>query len=386
MADNTIKVLHIIPPGNGYFGGIEAFLCGYYKNMNRSKFHFDFSFCGLNTMKIKMSSQLLKDSKFIEYNVLTSNKNKVYNWILLIQKIRENLRAEQYDVVEIHTGSPMIQAVCGLSMIGMHVEIKIAHSHARILLTNRLLPKIIGRICTKIIQVTYDKFFACSKEAGGIFGKRIVDSERFIIIKNAIQMDDFKFDENIRKHIRNQYEIAEDTIVVGHVARLAEVKNQVFLIDVFKAFHDKNSNSVLWIVGEGKCRSGIEKKVLEYGLNNDVVLFGKRNDVNELLQAMDVFIMTSIAEGLCISAIESQAAGLPTIVSTGIPEECRITDLLIRIPLERGALAWADEVGKMASLKNNRDYYEQIKSSGYDLKTAAAFLENQYNNIQKDLV
>lgn len=383
MMFDMIKVLHIMSPGTGNFGGIEAFLCGYYENMDRTKYHFDFSFCSSNTMKLKMSSPLLKDSKFSEYNVLDLNRHKVYKWVLLSRKIRENLRAEQYNVVEVHSGSPLIQAVCGLSMIGMHVETKIAHSHARIYPTNRLLPKVIGKICTKIIQVTYDKFFACSKEAGALFGKKVIASKRFKIIKNAVSADKFKFDGTIRKRIRDQYNIADDTIIVGHVARLAEEKNQEFLIDVFNAYHDKNANSLLWVVGEGKCRSNIEKKVLEYGLNNDVVLFGERNDVNELLQAMDVFIMTSVAEGLCISAIESQAAGLPTIVSIGIPEECRITDLLIRIPLEQGALVWADEVAKMVSLKNNRDYCERIKNSGYDLNTAAAFLENQYK-IQKD--
>ena len=384
MVDNTIKVLNIMSPGTGNFGGIDAFVCEYYENMDRTKYHFDFSFCGSNTMKLKMSDAAFENSKFVEYNALNSNEHKIYKWILLSRKIRGNLKAEKYDVVEVHTGSPMIQAVCGLSMIGTHVGIKIAHSHARIFPTNRLLPKIVTRICTKIIQITYDKFFACSEEAGELYGKKVIASNRFKKINNAVSADKFKFDGTVRERIRNQYNIAEDTIVVGHVARLAKEKNQGFLIDVFKTLHDKNSNSVLWIVGEGKCRSDIEKKVLEYGLMKEVVLFGERSDVNELLQAMDVFVMTSVSEGLCISAIESQAAGLPTIVSTGIPEECKITDLLTRLPLEQGALIWADEAARMVSLNNNRDRYEQIISSGYDLKTAAAFLEQQYVSSREE--
>ena len=93
---------------------------------------------------------------------------------------------------------------------------------------------------------------------------------------------------------------------------------------------------------------------------------------------MDVFLITSFLEGLCISAIESQTAGLPTFVSTGVPKECVITDLIYRISLEESPEEWAHQIIKRLPLHTRKDCANDIINSGYDIKEAAIALQSLY--------
>lgn len=110
------RILHIISPGSGNFGGIEAFLCGYYEYMDKNEVLFDFSFCGANTMKMKMKDTIFHNSTFTEYNAILPSSNTFTNWKTLIKQIKDQVKHNKYDIVEVHSASPLIQAVCGLAL------------------------------------------------------------------------------------------------------------------------------------------------------------------------------------------------------------------------------------------------------------------------------
>ncbi len=372
-----IRVLHIVSPGTGDYGGIEAFLSGYYEFMDKSKIKFDFSFCGKNTMRFKMQDELFTGSSFTEYNALKSRNNSFRNWFVLIESIRKQLKDSKYDVIEIHSASPLILACCGWALIGCRSSVKIAHSHALATSNGSVLAKMLRWICTSIIQGTYDYYFSCSNAAATVFGKKVIVSDKYFKIFNAIPERRFVFNQTIRDNIRKSFNLDQTTTVIGHVARLSVEKNQEFLVEVFNAYHKKNGNSVLWIVGEGNNRINIEKRIKKLNLQSDVLLFGERRDVAELLQAMDIFLITSFGEGLCISAIESQAAGLRTIVSNGVPNECGITDLFFRLPLEDGPDAWGDFISTKDEYER-KDTIDEIRSSGYDIEMASSSLQELY--------
>ena len=216
-----------------------------------------------------------------------------------------------------------------------------------------------------------------SNAAGRMFGASIVGTRRFCVINNAIDSTRFAYNQKTRSTLRKTLGIDDDCIVIGHVARLSEEKNQVFLVDIFYEIKKEYEKAQLWIIGEGPSRSDIEKRIDRLNISDSVKLFGQRPDVPELLQAMDAFVITSHREGLCISAVESQAAGLPTFVSTNVPEECKVTNNVVRIPLSYNAKKWAELI--IHNLSSDRyDMRAEIIKNGYDIHQSAKDLEDFY--------
>ena len=136
--------------------------------------------------------------------------------------------------------------------------------------------------------------------------------------------------------------------------------------------HTKNDNTRLLLIGSGELEDDIRKKVEEEGLSNAVVFLGNKENVNEYMQAMDVFVLPSRYEGLSITAIEAQAAGLPCVFSDAMTRETKKTESVTFLSLDDSAESWADRVlavteqGKEASGEKRRHGAKDIVLAGYD--------------------
>ena len=110
-----------------------------------------------------------------------------------------------------------------------------------------------------------------------------------------------------------------EKLVIGHVGRFFPQKNHRFLIEIFKEIHDRNADAVLLLVGGGELddslKNEIKQKVEDLGLTDCVQFLGVREDVNELMQAFDLFLLPSLFEGLPVTMVEAQASGLPCVIS-----------------------------------------------------------------------
>ena len=155
------------------------------------------------------------------------------------------------------------------------------------------------------------------------------------------------------------------------------MKNHDFLMDVFNEVQKKKEAKLL-LVGKGEMQEEIKEKAKKLGLENKVIFAGLRSDVPDLMQAMDVFLFPSIYEGLPLSIIEAQAAGLPCLISDRVPIECRKTELVHQIELSSGACFWSDIAIKEAVETVRRNKYDDIKASGFDAKENAKQLESFY--------
>ena len=153
-------------------------------------------------------------------------------------------------------------------------------------------------------------------------------------------------------------------------------KNHNFLIDIFNEVYKKDKSAVLLLIGDGELKKEIEKKVLLLGLENSVKFLGVREDVNRLMQAFNIFLLPSLFEGLPVTMIEAQAAGLKCIISDKVTKECDITGNVERISLNVSAKKWAEKILKTRYEKENT--YEKIKEAKYDIKENALWLENFY--------
>ena len=220
--------------------------------------------------------------------------------------------------------------------------------------------------------------FMCSRPAGiWSFGEKAVDSGQVRFIKNGIESERFAFNEEIRVRKRCELNLG-DRLVIGHVGRFVLPKNHTFLIDIFAEIHKLKPNAVLMLVSDGPLMEEIQQKVKRLRLDNAVLFLGKRSDVNELMQAMDIFILPSLWEGLPLTGVEAQAAGLPTMMSDSITEEVCITPYAHMLPLNSGAKAWAGEALKLSETTRRTNTHDSIVRAGFDIRETAQWLESFY--------
>lgn len=229
-----------------------------------------------------------------------------------------------------------------------------------------------------------DKFFACSKDAAiSRYGKIVGnDSSRCHVLNNAIDARRFSFNQETREQVRKALQIAEDAVVIGHVGRFVEAKNHLFLIGTFADIRKRTPNSVLLLVGDGERRPEIQAAIAEKHLEEAVILAGVRSNVWDFYQAMDVFVFPSVYEGLPVSLVEAQAAGLPCCVSSNVPRDSAITDLVEFIPLENGPDKWA-EIALQRAWAPRPYMLGEIQNAGFDVSSTANWLKDFYLNVVK---
>lgn len=223
------------------------------------------------------------------------------------------------------------------------------------------------------IAKTADYRIACSRQSG----ERYYHGSPFFVLNNALDTDKFAYNENVRNAVREKLKLG-DSYVLGTVANFSAVKNPFGLIEIFKSVKALRADAKLVWVGEGSLRSEIEEKIKSEGLEGSVLLLGRRNDVHELLQAMDAFLLPSFSEGLPLSVIEAQASGLPCFLSEGVTKDVDVTGMCRFIPLSDTG-KWAHEI--YGAQPCSRITKEKISAAGYDVHTTAAWIENFYSEM-----
>lgn len=110
-----------------------------------------------------------------------------------------------------------------------------------------------------------------------------------------------------------------------YAGRFSDQKNHSFLLDIFQAVHQKNPNTVLLLFGVGELQEAMKNKARTLGIEDAVIFYGASNEMNKMWQAMDVFVMPSLHEGLPVTGVEAQASGLPCVFSDAITKEVWIS-------------------------------------------------------------
>ena len=140
----------------------------------------------------------------------------------------------------------------------------------------------------------------------------------------------------------------------------------------------KEPNAVLILVGGGEDMPKIQAKAQALGVAEHVRFLGIRSDVADLMQAMDVFVFPSLYEGLPVTMVEAQAAGLPCIISDKVPPECILTDGLVdALPLSAEPEAWAEKMLEKREVPRT-DRRSEIAAHGFDITTEAVKLQEFY--------
>ena len=357
-----IRILHIVT----YMGrgGLETMLMNYYRSIDRSKVQFDF--LTHRDFEADYDAEILAMGGKIYHLPPLNPFSKGY----LSALDRFFGEHPEYRIVHSHldcmSGIPLKAA----QKHGVPVRIAHAHSSRQTLDAKYPLKLLFKRTIAR--QATH--LFACAEAAGRwMFG-----TDRFRVLNNAIDTRRYTFDPDVRASARAELGIGPDAFVVGHVGRFMVPKNHSFLISIFSQL---SADSTLLLVGEGELQEAAEKQAEELGIRDRVIFAGLRTDVERMLQAMDVFVFPSLYEGLPLSIIEAQAAGLPCLISDKVPIECKKTDLVSQIPLDAGASVWAEAV--LSAAKTSRtDTLPQLRGAGFDIQANADWLAEFYLNLQ----
>ena len=364
-----IRVLQIL--GIVANGGVEAVIMNYYRHIDKTKIQFDF------VVHNDADKNYIREAEKLGaqiYKVIPYNKN-IFKFIFNIYQI---IKEHHYQIVHCN-----MNALSGFALFAAYLanaKIRILHNHTTDNKEEKLR-SLIKRILRPFAKLLANQYWACSNLAAEwMYGKKAVEENKVTIINNAIDLDKFKFDREKREKIIKELGL-ENCFVIGHVGRFMKQKNHEFLIDIFDEILKRRENAKLLLIGDGKLRSQIEKKVKDLGISNKVIFLGNRNDVADLYNAMDVFVFPSLYEGLGMVTIEAQVNSLHTIVSTEIPIEAKISEYIKFISLHQPLKDWCNEI-ENAKRKELNINDELLKN--FDIKQESKKLENLYLDFSAD--
>lgn len=365
----NIRILHMI--GSLGIGGSQAFIMNIYRKIDRNRVQFDFIVDSPEYIYYvpeieRMGGRVFYFPKFNGKNYFVIKRF----WTQFLEEHKE------YRVLHSHVRSYASLYIPIAKSFGLWT---IIHSHSN---SNGsgVIP-----FCKNILQlplrIQADYFMACSQDAGEwLFGKQICRSNRFFIVKNAIDVDDFVFDKNRRVKTRVELGLRNE-FVLGFLARVTVPKNPLFVIDVMKELISMIPDAKLLFVGDGELLYEVKEKVEALKIQRNVIITGARTDVSNLLSAMDCYILPSLWEGLGISLIEAQTSGLSCICSEEIKDEAIISNLVTRYPLSKGAKMWAEKIFLMQKDRTRPDMTETIKTAGFDSGENTDWLQNFYEKL-----
>lgn len=361
-----IRILHVM--NGAVLGGISTVVLNYYRYIDRDKFRFDIA---LYNNRLGPNGEELKRLGCEIFHLPLKSRHLIG----YMQKLNAIIKRGRYDAIHVHNNkTSFVALICAKSL---RIPVRIAHAHAAYkkellttMFTNGISHLITSQVATHLL--------ACSSEAAiSIFGEKETAVRKTMILRNAIDVDKFRFVPSVRKEIRNELGIRNE-LVIGTVGHLGPEKNHKYLLEIFKALSSLNPNTKLIIVGDGELMNYLKTYSNELGVADKVFFLGQRTDVNQILMAMDIFVMTSVYEGFGIAALEAAASGLPIFLSNNIPKDLQFVTRHKYLSLDLDPMVWARELNECELKYDRLGGAEEVINNGYDIKENVHQLEKIY--------
>lgn len=366
------KILHMTPPIIN--NGLYRYIFNHMQYIDQQKYQFSFLTKNARDLQKTMEFEQYRFPIQTLHNVERNNPDSMRDEVIRILN-------NGYDAIHLHTSywrGFLIEEVA----MEMGVPKVIVHSHS----TGIDEPDERKRTDLLARHNTYKEKFsleyatnvcACSKLAGQWLYGRQIPEEKIQIMPNAVDVGRYHFQPPTRQKKRAELGI-DNRVVIGNVGRYCYQKNQEFLLEAFAEAHDENSSLFLLLLGEGELLPGLKKLAEKLGVEKDVCFLGWQEHPEEYLQAVDLFCLPSRFEGLPISVIEAQAAGLKCLVSESVTQESDITGLVEFLPLEKGQ--WIDRLA-VARVDGSRDRMDEyFHKAGYSMEASCSRMIRLYES------
>ena len=369
MGEDKKRILHVL--GSLNRGGAETIVMNLYRELDKSKFQFDF------VTHINQPGDYTDEIKKMGGRIFFVPSYKIYNHFQY-KKAWKKLLDEHKEFKIIH-GHVRSTAAIYLNIAKKMGRKTIAHSHS--ISSGSGIKALIKNVLQYRIRYIADYFMGCSKQANiWLFGKKIANSNRCYVLNNGIELNNFIFNKEIRDEYRNKLKIMNDEILIGHVGRFAPEKNHKFILNCFSKIYNINNKYKLILIGDGKEKEKIINRFSKAPFMRNVIFTGTVKNVNDYMQAMDIFILPSKFEGLGMVLIEAQISGIPCIASSNVPKEANISKKMIFCPLKCNA--WIKAISNIKKQRNQPNI-EEIKEI-YDIKMITKKLEKFYLKIEDE--
>jgi len=343
-------------------GGIESYLLSVLEIFKNDDVHFDF----VTDFPAVSDPDALKRYGAVVHYIPPKGKGLVKHWKELCTLLKAHPEYQKIYFNILDAG-----AVFSMVIPWIYRREIIAHSHNGATDKERL-----HNLCRPWLRMMTDKFVACSHLAASfMFGNNIEKYKKVEIVPNAIECSKFKYNSEIRKEKRNELDIQQNYVIL-HVGRLTRQKNPKGVIDIFQQLSMLDDSALLLSVGTGDQEEIIKDYISAKGLTKKVKLLGVRNDVAEIMQAADVFLLPSLYEGFPIVCVEAQAAGLPCAISDTITEEVDLSGRVKFLALDRDYKEWAAELMPLKDFPRQSSI-QQLIDAGYD---------NEHSETRKNIL
>lgn len=351
-----IKIAHCV---HGLSGGVGTVIFNYFDQFDK------------NAYEVHVITQEIESPEYAELyrkrgyilHVVPSKKEGIVKNYKVLKKI---MKQEKFDIVHCHMSVTNLFPLTAAFF--SRIEVRINHSHQAPNL------KMYEKATVLLSRLFTTDYFACGQDAGTVmFGKK-----KFRILYNAIDLKLYSYDEKERDRQRTLLGIDRDIKLYCHVGRFSPQKNHDFLIDIFSKIWEREKNSKLILIGDGELFEEVKDKVSILPCRDSILFLGTITDVDKKLQAADAFILPSRCEGLCVAAIEAQAAGLPCVLTSRIDKTTKVNDNVCFVSSD-DADAWSEkclEYAKMPRIDNTN----KLEEAGFDIAVEARKLDTFYKN------
>lgn len=345
-------------------GGIETYIMMVYRRMDKTRMIFDFV---TDFPEMTFADEVTEAGSRIYY-IPAKGKD-------LRGHLREmnRLLKEHPEYKTVYFNIVDAGAAAAMSAAWRQKRRVIVHAH-----NSSSRNQMLQTVCRPLLGIFADGWIACSRAAAEfMFGERLAGRAK--IIPNLIDAKRFAYDPTLRSRTRQKLGLLDGDFAVIHVGRLDREKNPKELLEIFRGIRVREPRARLISVGSGPMEREVHQYAGQLGIDESVEFLGRQEDIVPYLQAADVFVLPSLYEGFGIVAVEAQAAGLPCVLSTGVPKDVKITEDVDYLPLQEHE-RWTETVLKYRG-HSRTCTTEQIISAGYDVSLipqVIGFLEEQF--------
>lgn len=363
------RILHIT--GGMDRAGAETMVMNLYRNIDKTKFQFDF---------VAFTDRVCDYDSEIEalggrvFHITASNPVKR-------MKALESLLKQHPEWQTVHAHTLFSNAFHMYAAYKARVKQRIAHSHNTSDQSKSKWTSLVYQAFSRKMQARFaTHFVACGKEAGAFL---FPNQKEILFIPNAIDVEHFAtIGESRKDYLRKEFNLPESTAVLLQLGRLSTVKNHVFSFQLLKRLKEQNFEFKFFIAGQGDLEKDLKEKTKAFNLEDEVVFLGIRSDVPELLAGSDVMFMPSLHEGFPVVLVESQACGTPALIADTIASEVDLgLNLVIFESLQSPIDNWIKKLLEIVkqTTESKEDRIQKLSAMGFDVKHNVKLLDKLYN-------